>query len=78
MVLVIAGSYDERPIRRPFAAGSGGTEAPVAQRTPSDDDLLAAARAAGRHAHAPYSGWHVGAAALFLPPDGQGYQGVRR
>ena len=37
----------------------------MAQRTPSDDDLLAAARAAGRHAHAPYSGWHVGAAALF-------------
>ncbi|MFM7075157.1 MAG: cytidine deaminase [Planctomycetaceae bacterium] len=38
---------------------------PVTQAPPTDKLLLAAARAAGRHAHAPYSGWHVGAAALF-------------
>lgn len=37
----------------------------MAEPSPSDDALLVAARAAGRHAHAPYSGWHVGAAALF-------------
>lgn len=28
-------------------------------------DAVAAARGAARHAHAPYSGWHVGAAAEF-------------
>jgi len=32
---------------------------------PSDEMLLAAARAAGGHAHSPYSGWKVGAAAVF-------------
>lgn len=32
---------------------------------PTDDVLLAAARAAGANAHSPYSGWKVGSAALF-------------
>jgi len=32
---------------------------------PSDDTLLAAARAVGAHAHSPYSGWRVGSAAVF-------------
>ncbi|MFM7243256.1 MAG: cytidine deaminase [Planctomycetaceae bacterium] len=32
---------------------------------PTDDMLLAAARAAGANAHSPYSGWKVGSAALF-------------
>lgn len=32
---------------------------------PTDDVLLAAARAAGTNAHSPYSGWKVGSAALF-------------
>jgi len=32
---------------------------------PSDETLVAAARAAGAHAHSPYSGWKVGAAAVF-------------
>ena len=32
---------------------------------PSDDSLLAAARAAGANAHSPYSGWRVGSAAVF-------------
>ena len=64
------GSYDiERsvdPSIAPPIAARGGSEAPVADRSPSDEMLLAAARAAGRQAHAPYSGWHVGAAALFV------------
>ena len=32
---------------------------------PTDDALLAAARAAGANAHSPYSGWKVGSAAVF-------------
>jgi cytidine deaminase len=32
---------------------------------PSDEMLVSAARAAGGHAHSPYSGWKVGAAAVF-------------
>jgi cytidine deaminase len=36
-----------------------------ATELPSDDTLLAAARAAGAHAHSPYSGWRVGSAAVF-------------
>jgi len=32
---------------------------------PTDEILLVAARAAGAHAHSPYSGWKVGSAAVF-------------
>ena len=32
---------------------------------PTDEALLAASREAGANAHAPYSGWKVGSAALF-------------
>ena len=38
--------------------------------------LLAAARMAARNAHAPYSGWHVGAAAVFAGADGPPFVGA--
>jgi cytidine deaminase len=41
-------------------AGAGSTSA-----GPDAAALLAAARAVADNAHAPYSGWHVGAAAVF-------------
>ena len=37
----------------------------AAEDLPTDDALLSAARAAGAHAHSPYSGWRVGSAAVF-------------
>jgi cytidine deaminase len=44
--------------------------------TPTDDALLAAARAAGRNAHSPYSGWRVGSAAVFAETGDAVHQGA--
>jgi cytidine deaminase len=44
--------------------------------TPSDDTLLAAARAAAANAHSPYSGWKVGAAALFAETGDSVHRGA--
>jgi len=38
--------------------------------------LVAAARMAARNAHAPYSGWHVGAAAVFAGAEGPPFVGA--
>ena len=43
---------------------------------PSDDALLAAARAAGTNAHSPYSGWKVGSAALFAETGAAVHRGA--
>ncbi len=43
---------------------------------PSDDALLAAARRAGVNAHSPYSGWKVGAAAVFAETGGTFFPGA--
>lgn len=43
---------------------------------PSDDALLAAARAAGANAHSPYSGWRVGSAAVFAETGGTVHRGA--
>ncbi|MFM8733989.1 MAG: cytidine deaminase [Pirellulales bacterium] len=43
---------------------------------PSDDALLAAARRAGANAHSPYSGWKVGAAAVFAETGGEVFSGA--
>ena len=40
------------------------------------DQLVAAARRAADNAHAPYSGWHVGAAAVFAGADGPPFVGA--
>ena len=43
---------------------------------PSDESLLAAARAAGANAHSPYSGWKVGAAAVFAETRATVFKGA--
>lgn len=43
---------------------------------PTDEALLAAARAAGANAHSPYSGWKVGSAALFAETGGAVHRGA--
>ena len=40
------------------------------------DPLVAAARRAAENAHAPYSGWRVGAAAVFAGADGPPFVGT--
>ena len=42
----------------------------------SVDPLVAAARRAGDNAHAPYSGWHVGAAVEFAGAEGPPFVGA--
>lgn len=49
---------------------------PATEPLPSDDALLAAARAAGGNAHSPYSGWKVGAAAVFAETGGTVFRGA--
>ena len=43
---------------------------------PSDESLLASARAAGANAHSPYSGWKVGAAAVFAETGATIFKGA--
>ena len=43
---------------------------------PSDESLLASARAAGANAHSPYSGWKVGAAAVFTETGATVFKGA--
>lgn len=43
---------------------------------PTDEALLAAARAAGANAHSPYSGWKVGSAAVFTETGGAVFKGA--
>lgn len=48
----------------------------AADALPTDDELLSAARAAGANAHAPYSGWRVGSAALFAETGATVFKGA--
>jgi cytidine deaminase len=53
----------DRPPATPFVIR--GLSMSASETVPTDDALLADARAAAAHAHSPYSGWRVGAAAVF-------------
>ena len=60
-------------IRRP---GFGDAMVDEVPSEPDAGKLLAEARAAADHAHAPYSGWHVGAAAVFSEAPLQIHRGA--
>lgn len=49
---------------------------PTADALPTDDALIAAARAAGANAHSPYSGWRVGSAAVFAETGAAVFKGA--
>ena len=70
--LTAAGGRAMPEIRRQFGDA-------MVDEVPSEPDagkLLAEARAAADHAHAPYSGWHVGAAAVFSEAPLQIHRGA--
>ncbi|MCE9631803.1 MAG: cytidine deaminase [Planctomycetia bacterium] len=48
----------------------------ISRPNPADEDLLAEARAAAANAHAPYSGWRVGAAAVFTETSPAVFRGT--
>lgn len=49
---------------------------PASYAIPTDDALLADARAAAANAHSPYSGWRVGAAAVFAETGSTIFRGA--
>jgi cytidine deaminase len=54
----------------------GERMAEIAPPTPDPESLLEEARAVAAHAHAPYSRWHVGAAAVFAEAPGVVHRGA--